>query len=240
MTFSLLGRCPDTGQLGAAVTTSDLAVGARVPFAAAGLAVAVTQHRTDPRLGPRALALVHSGCTPREAIDAVAASTPHRAWRQVALLDAHGAHAAFTGTGVTAVVAELAGPDCLTVGNMLVGGDVAPAIVAGYAAAGAAGEPLAARLIAGLLAGERAGGETGALRSAAVLVVETESFPLVDLRVDDHAAPLDALAALWSAYAPWTGDFVRRALDPDAATGRPDPHVRPSSITTYSASTDTG
>jgi uncharacterized Ntn-hydrolase superfamily protein len=230
VTFTLLGRCPETGRLGAAVTTSDLAVGARVPFAAAGLGVAVTQHRTDPRLGPRALELLRSGCTPQEAVDAVAASTPHRDWRQVAVLDAAGAHAAFSGAIVTPVVAALPGEDCLAVGNMLVSEDVAPAMVAGFAAA--EGAPLAERLVRGLVAGEEAGGETGSLRSAALLVVERESFPLVDLRVDDDERPLDALLRLWAAYEPWTGDFVRRALDPDAATGRPEPHPRPSSTTT--------
>ena len=219
MTFALLGRCPETGQLGAAVTTSDLAVGARVPFALAGVAVAVTQHRTDPRLGPRALELVRSGCTPQEAIDAVAASTPHRDWRQVAVLTAGGTYAAYNGAGVTPQVATLAGDDCLAVGNMLVSDDVAPAMVAGFAHADG---PLAQKLIAGLLAGERAGGETGALRSAAVRVVHTESFPHVDLRIDDDPAPLDALGRLWETYAPWTRDFVTRALDPDAATGRPE------------------
>jgi uncharacterized Ntn-hydrolase superfamily protein len=219
MTFALLGRCPETGQLGAAVTTSDLAVGARVPFALAGVAVAVTQHRTDPRLGPRALELVRSGCTPQEAVDAVAASTPHRDWRQVAILGADGTHATYTGTGVTPQVAALAGDDCLAVGNMLVSDEIAPAMVAGFAHADG---PLAQRLVAGLLAGERAGGETGVLRSAAVLVVHTESFPLVDLRIDDDRAPLEALQRLWETYAPWTRDFVTRALDPDAATGRPD------------------
>jgi uncharacterized Ntn-hydrolase superfamily protein len=219
MTFALLGRCPETGQLGAAVTTSDLAVGARVPFALAGVAVAVTQHRTDPRLGPRALELVRSGCTPQEAVDAVAASTPHRDWRQVAILGADGTHATYTGAGVTPQVAALAGDDCLAVGNMLSGDETAPAMVAGFA--DAAG-PLAHRLVAGLQAGERAGGETGTLRSAALLVVHTESFPLVDLRIDDDRAPLEALQRLWETYAPWTRDFVTRALDPDAATGRPD------------------
>ena len=221
MTFALLGRCPETGQLGAAVTTSDLAVGARVPFALAGVAVAITQHRTDPRLGPRALELVRSGCTPQEAVDAVVASTPHRDWRQVAILGADGTHATYNGAGVTPQVAALAGDDCLAVGNMLVGDDVAPAMVAGFAHAGG---PLAQRLVAGLEAGERAGGETGVLRSAAVLVVHTESFPLVDLRIDDDPEPLAALARLWDTYAPWTRDFVTRALEPDAATGQPDPH----------------
>jgi uncharacterized Ntn-hydrolase superfamily protein len=230
VTFSLLGRCPRTGQLGAAVTTSDLAVGARVPFAAAGVAVAVTQHRTDPRLGPRALELLRSGCTPQEAVDAVAASTPHRAWRQVAVLDASGAHAAFSGDIVTPIAAALPGEHCLAVGNMLTGDGVAPAMVAAFAEHPEA--PLAERLVRGLLAGEHAGGETGTLRSAALLVVERESFPLVDLRVDDDPHPLEALDALWATYEPWTRDFVTRALDPDAATGQPEPHPRPSSTTT--------
>jgi uncharacterized Ntn-hydrolase superfamily protein len=221
MTFALLGRDPRTGQLGAAVTTSDIAVGARVPFAEAGLAVAVTQHRTDPRLGPRALELLRLGRTPQDAIDAVVASTPHRAWRQVAVLAADGTHAAYNGAGVTPHVAALPGRDCLAVGNMLVDEGVAPAMVAAFEASDG---PLAQRLADGLLAGERAGGETGALRSAALLVVERESFPLVDLRIDDDARPLDALVRLWRTYAPWTRDFVTRALDPDAATGQPDPH----------------
>jgi uncharacterized Ntn-hydrolase superfamily protein len=232
VTFSLLGRCPRTGQLGVAVTTSDLAVGARVPYGAASLAVAVTQHRTDPRLGPRALDFVRSGCTPGEAIEAVAASTPHRDWRQVALLDAAGAWAAHSGARVTPIVAEQPGPDCLAVGNMLVCDDVAPAMVTAFTSDPA--RPLAARLVAGLYAGEQAGGETGALRSAALLVVDREAFALVDLRIDAHDDPLAALQALWEQYEPWAGDFVRRAVDPDGATGRPEPHraTGPSSTTT--------
>jgi uncharacterized Ntn-hydrolase superfamily protein len=238
MTFSLLGRCAATGQLGVAVTTSDLAVGARVPFAAAGVGAVVTQHRTDPRLGARALDLLRSGCGPQEAVDAVAASTPHRWWRQVAVIDASGVTAVFAGEGVTPVAAGVAGDDCVAVGNMLVSEVVAPAMTQAFTAA--AGTPLAARLIAALEAGEAAGGETGTLRSAAVLVVERESFPLVDLRVDCADAPLAALRALWHEYAPWTGDFVRRALDPDHATGRPDgDDHRPTSTTTQRSSTVT-
>jgi uncharacterized Ntn-hydrolase superfamily protein len=237
VTFSLLGRCPSTGQLGVAVTTSDLAVGARVPHAAAGLAVAVTQHRTDPRLGPRALEALRSGCTPREAMDAVAASTRHRDWRQLAVLDAAGAWAAHSGARVTPIVAEHAGRDCLAVGNMLVSEEVAPAMAAAFGQDG----PLAARLLAGLRAGHEAGGETGALRSAALLVVADQAFPFLDLRIDAHDDPLAALQELWVEYEPWAGDFVRRALDPDRATGHPDGHrAGPTSTTTYSSRTETG
>ena len=229
MTFSLLGRCATTGQLGVAVTTSDLAVGARVPHAVAGVAVAVTQHRTDPRLGPHALELLRAGATPREAVEQPAASTPHRGWRQLAVLDASGASACFSGEGVTPVVAALEGQECLAVGNMLVDEVVAPAMVAAFAAD--PGAPLATRLLAGLRAGEDAGGETGTLRSAALLVVERESFPLVDLRIDSASDPLTELEALWREYEPWARDFVRRALDPDGATGQPE-HQRPRSTTT--------
>ena len=109
MTFSLLARCPSSAQLGVAVTTSDIAVGARVPHAAAGVGVAVTQHRTDPRLGPRLLAQLRAGASARGAVDAVAHATEHRAWRQLGVLDASGASAAFSGELVTAHVAALAG-----------------------------------------------------------------------------------------------------------------------------------
>jgi uncharacterized Ntn-hydrolase superfamily protein len=239
VTFSLLGRCARTGQLGVAVTTSDLAVGARVPHAKAGVAVAVTQHRTDPRLGPQALELLQAGSTPAEAVEGVFASTPHRDWRQVAVLDAHGVAAVRSGSIVTPIAAEIPGQDCLAVGNMLVSDDVAPAMVVAFEADPT--EPLAARLLGGLQAADRAGGETGQLRSAALLVVADQPFPLVDLRVDAAADPIAALRDLWTEYEPWAEDFVRRALAPDRATGRPDPHrAGPTSTTTYSSRTETG
>ena len=78
---------------------------------------------------------------------------------------------------------------------------------------------LAGRLLAGISAGQRAGGETGELRSAALLVVEQQPFPLVDLRIDDATDPLGALARLWEQYRPWVREFTLRALDPDAAQG---------------------
>ena len=87
-------------------------------------------------------------------------------------------------------------------------------------------------MVAALEAGDAAGGETGALRSAALIVVGDEEFPLVDLRVDSTSEPLAALRALWEEYEPWASDFVRRALDPDAATGAPDPDHLPRSTTT--------
>jgi uncharacterized Ntn-hydrolase superfamily protein len=90
VTFSLIGRCARTGQIGAAVTTSSIAVGSRVPFCAAGIGAVLTQHRTDPGLGPRGLDLLRSGCGAEAVVAALVASTPHHAWRQIAVLDASG------------------------------------------------------------------------------------------------------------------------------------------------------
>ena len=215
MTFTILGRCPRTGRLGGAVTTSDVAVGARVLFGRAGLGIAATQHRTDPRLGPALLERLGTGHAPEQAVAAVAAATNNREWRQLGVIDAGGRSAAFSGARVWPVCAELAGEDCLVLGNMLTGAPVAAAMRDAFAQR--AGDDLCDRLLAALHAGERAGGETGggALRSAALLVVERQSFPFVDLRIDDDPKPLRRLDALWGTYRPLAAQFVARALTPD-------------------------
>jgi uncharacterized Ntn-hydrolase superfamily protein len=66
--------------------------------------------------------------------------------------------------------------------------------------------------------GLAAGGENGPVRSAHLLVVERESFPLVDLRVDWHDEPIAELRSLWNRYAPQVNDYLIRALDPDDPT----------------------
>ena len=214
MTFTILGRCTRTGQLGGAVTTSDIAVGARVLTAEAELGIAATQHRTDPRLGPQVLERLRLGESPEQAVAAIAAGTRHRDWRQLGVLDRHGRTGAYSGARLWPVGAQLSGPDCLVLANMLVSDAVGPAIRDAFAGDRAA--PLADRLLAALVAGERAGGERGhGLRSAALLIVERHQFPLVDLRVDDDPAPLDRLVGLWDTYRPLAPVFVARALTPD-------------------------
>jgi uncharacterized Ntn-hydrolase superfamily protein len=237
MTFTILGRDPVTGRLGGAVTTSDLAVGARVLFAAAGVGVAATQHRTDPRLGPAMLDRLRAGDGAQPAVDAVAAATDHREWRQLGAVDATGATGSRGGGLLWPVSAELAGEQCMVLGNMLVSDAVAPAIREGFTTAAARGDDLGQALVAALAAGERAGGETGPLRSAALLIVDREPFPYADLRVDDDPDPLGRLAALWQAWRPLAAGYVSRALEPDFDGARHDrpadgPGHRPSSTTT--------
>jgi uncharacterized Ntn-hydrolase superfamily protein len=171
-----------------------------------------TQHRTDPRLGPRGLALLRSGCDAAATVDALVASTPQHAWRQLAVVDAAGGAATFSGDRVQRMFADLRGDGCAAIGNMLASDQVGPAVLA---IAADDGEPLAERLVRALEAGLAAGGEVAPLRSAAVLVAGAQPFPLVDLRVDLDDEPVAQLRVVWDAYRPRVDEFVLRALDPD-------------------------
>jgi uncharacterized Ntn-hydrolase superfamily protein len=216
MTFSLIALCPRTGQIGAAVATSSIAVGTRVPFCAAGVGAVLTQHRTDPRLGPRGLDLLRSGCTAGETVAALVASTPEERWRQIAVLDATGRTAHHHGARVKPERGAAHGPGVVALGNILSSATVPEAMLAGFLAA--EDTPLAERLLRGLEAGEAAGGEHGAVTSASLLVLWREAFPFIDLRIDKSEAPLPALRTLWEEYAPLADAFVQRALAPDDAS----------------------
>jgi len=215
MTFSLLGRCARTGQFGAAVTTSSIAVGTRVPFLAPGIGGVLTQHRTDPRLGPRGLDLLRSGCSAENALAAIVASTPDHRWRQVAVMDGQGRTAHFDGERVKPCRSVFHGIDVVAMGNILANEDVAPAM--GRAFLADPDLPLAERLVRALEAGEAAGGEHGDVMCASLLVVDREVFPYVDLRIDHADGPIPKLRALWETYAPLADGFVQRAIDPEDA-----------------------
>ena len=215
MTYSIAARCPRTGMFGVAVTTSGIAVGSRCAFVRAGVGAVLTQHRTDPRLGPVVLDLLAHGFTARAALAGVIAATAHRDWRQLAVLDAAGTTAAFTGAHVRPAHGEAHGKDCVAIANIVRNETLPAAMVAAFAADPS--QPLAARLLAAIRAGEDAGGEFAAVTSAALLVVDRESFAYVDLRVDQHDAPIAELFRLWTQYAPQADDYVLRAIAPDCA-----------------------
>jgi uncharacterized Ntn-hydrolase superfamily protein len=226
VTFSLAGRCARTGMLGCAVTTSSIAVGSRCPHARPAIGAALTQHRTDPRLGPLALELLARGCDARTALAGVIAVAPHRDWRQIAVIDNLGSTAAFTGQHVDrAKSGEAHGKDCVAIANIVRSAEVPAAMARAFEADPTL--PLAARLVEALAAGEAAGGEFRPVCSAALLVVHRESFPFVDLRVDDHAQPIAELLRLWRAYEPEAELYVLRANDPGSAA---PPAPRPGAI----------
>ena len=180
---------------------------------AADVGAVLTQHRTDPRLGPRGLSLLRSGCSAQQTVDALVASTPDVQWRQIAVLDAAGNTACFSGTRTKPEMSAAPAQDVCAIGNILANARVPAAMLCAFQADPLA--PLAERLMHALEEGLAAGGEHGPVRSAHLVVMERESFPLVDLRVDWHDEPIAALRALWNRYRPQTNEYVLRALDPD-------------------------
>jgi uncharacterized Ntn-hydrolase superfamily protein len=215
MTFSIAGRCARTGMLGAIVTTSSMAVGGRCSWAEANVGAVLTQHRTDPRLGPGILARLKRGTAPEAAIGELEQSDPNLCWRQLAIIAADGRGAVFSGDKITSTQKARVGRNCAAAGNILRSPDVVDAMVASFEAS--EDQPLAERLMRAAEAGQAAGGEWKQLKSSALLVVHRESFPFVDLRVDLHAQPLVELRFLWELYQPQAESYVIRAVDPDKA-----------------------
>ncbi len=213
MTFSLVGRCERTGMLGAAVTTSSMGVGSRCPYAHAGVGAILTQNRTDPRLGPRGLDRLARGDTPAQVIDALVRGNATIGWRQLAVIDRHGHTAYYHGNQITSIHNAAQGDGVCAIGNILRSDTVPQAMVAAFAQQ--PGAHLAERLLQALEAGLAAGGELKQVKSAALLVVHEQDFPLVDLRIELDPNPLAALRFLWELYQPQAETYVQRAIDPD-------------------------
>ena len=203
--------------LGAIVTTSAMAVGSRCAWAEASVGAVLTQHRTDPRLGPRILEGLKRGVSPQRAIDELEQSEPNLGWRQLAIVGADGTGAVLNGSKITSIFKAQVGRDCAAAGNILRNTGVVDAMVSSFEAN--EDQPLAERLMRAIEAGDAAGGELKQLKSAALLVVHRESFSFVDLRVDLNSRPLVELRFLWELYQPSAEAYVVRAVDPDKAPG---------------------
>ncbi len=216
MTFSLIGRCAETGMLGVAITTSSICVASRCPWARAGVGAVSTQNVTDPTIGPRVLDLLAGGKSAAEALQAVLAASQYAEYRQVAVIDRGGRTAHHSGAKTLGTHAVAEGKDCIAAGNLLANPDVPKAMVTSFTRH--ADLHLAERLLRALESGIVAGGEKGPVKSAGLLVVDKQIWPLVDLRVDwSEDDPVAGLRDLWECYQPQMGDYVTRALDPRSA-----------------------
>ncbi|WP_372873687.1 DUF1028 domain-containing protein [Pseudomonas sp.] len=215
MTFSIVGRCAETGQLGIAISSSSIAVGARCPWLRAGIGAVASQNITLPALGPQILDALEAGLEPAAALDLALSRNGYSQYRQVALLDNQGRSALFSGSEALGQHHALAGEQCVAAGNLLASPAVIAAMIEAFEhSAGLLGE----RLLAAMHAAMTAGGEAGPVHSAALQVVDDMTWPLVDLRVDwaEHD-PVGELDKLWQAYRPQMHDYVIRALDPTRA-----------------------
>lgn len=216
MTFSIVGRCEETGQLGIAISSSSIAVGARCPWVRAGVGVVATQNVTLPALGPQILDLMERAkLGASAALERALCESEWSEYRQVTVVDAQGRTAFFSGKQALGTYHAVAGKQCVAAGNMLAGTHVIEAMIPAFE--NGPGH-LADRLLAAMHAAIGAGGEAGPVHSAALKIAGEQSWPLVDLRVDwSDDDPIARLDGLWQAYRPQMQDYVIRALNPTVA-----------------------
>ncbi len=198
-TFSIVARDPRNGDLGVAVQSKFLAVGAVVPWARAGAGAVATQALANIRFGPDGLSLMAGGRSAEQALTDLLAGDVDAEHRQVALVDAQGRAAAYSGAACMSWAGHRLGEGYAVQGNILAGERVIAAMAETFDRAGG---DLVERMLAALAAGQAAGGDRRGRQSAALYVARAGGAyggnhdRYVDLRVDDNPEPIDELARL--------------------------------------------
>lgn len=217
MTFSVVARCAETGQLGIAISSSSIAVGARCPWLRPGVGAVASQNITLPALGPQTLDLLAQGMAPSEALATALTPQSRSEYRQVTVIDSTGRTAHCSGAQTLGIHHAVSGEQCVAAGNMLANTGVIEAMVRAFEDTPG---HLADRLLASMQAGAAGGGEAGPVHSAALVVVGDHLWPIVNLRVDwADVDPIGTLDQLWQAYRGQMQDYIDRAINPQSAPG---------------------
>lgn len=228
MTYSIVGRDPETGELGVAVQSQAFNTGAGVPWAWAGVGAIATQSFTDRRYGWRGLELIAAGMAPQEALDDLRAVDPLAEFRQVGMISAGGCTAQWTGANCVPDAGAAIGDGWVAQANMVASPRVWEAM--GEVFMSSEGS-LAERLMSALDAAEAAGGDWRGRGGAAIVVVPAAGERwerVIDLRVEEGADSLVELRRLLDrahAYRETNRALTDRA-GIAARRGLPDGHVR--------------
>ena len=205
-TFSIVAFDPKTGELGVAVQSRFLAVGAVVPWAKAGVGAIATQSLANTGYGPEGLKLLAGGLAPEEVVKRLTEDDAQRAVRQLGIVNAAGKAATFTGAECSAWAGGQVGANFAAQGNILAGEGVVAAMAESFEKSAESGKELGQRLLDALKAGQAAGGDKRGMQSAALLVVR-EGWGYAglndryrDLRVDDAAEPIAELQRIYDLH----------------------------------------
>jgi uncharacterized Ntn-hydrolase superfamily protein len=222
VTYSIAGCDLEAQEWGVAVQSKFVAVGAAVPFAAAGVGAIATQALANVAYGPDGLALLREGQSAADVCAELTRADEGRDDRQLGIVDARGGSATFTGSACLDWAGGLTGDGFAAQGNILVSESTVDALAETFRAT--AGTPLAERLLACLGAAQEAGGDRRGQQSAALLVVRAgggyggRSDRLIDLRVDEHPTPIAELERIHAIHRLLFGSTPRaRWIDVDEA-----------------------
>ena len=202
-TYSIVAYDDTNGDLGIAVQSKFLAVGSIVPWAVAGVGAIATQAHANVAYGMDGLAMLDEDVDVISVLEELIEHDDGRTIRQVGIVDAEGNVAAFTGEECLEWAGHITGTNYTVQGNLLTGEGVLEAMGTAFETSEA---DLADRLLAALDAGQNAGGDRRGQQSVALVVVREGggyggiSDRLVDLRVDDHVAPIAELRRLFGLH----------------------------------------
>jgi uncharacterized Ntn-hydrolase superfamily protein len=212
-TFSIIAFDPTTGEHGIGVQSRAFGAGAAVPYAKPGVGAVATQASANRSYGPKAIALLEQGLSVDEVVKRITDEDAGRDSRQVAVIDAKGRSAVYTGRRVIernsdpkdpvhlgGYAGHITGTNFSVQGNTLASIEVVKAMAAAYEQGKGS---MAERLMDALDAGQAKGGDTRGMQSAGILVVRplpansTNTVErIVDIRVDDHDDPFKELRRL--------------------------------------------
>ena len=202
-TYSIVACDAHTQQCGVAVQTNNLAVGASVPYAQAGVGALASQFETNPMYGPRGLALLVAGKSPEDVLQQLLREDGNFDGegieaRQVGIVSVDGRAVFYTGREAANSdwAGGRSGVGYSVQGNGLAGPQVVDAMEKAFLTTSGA---LADRLLAALVAGDAAGGQRTGRESAALLVRTPDGFPMdINLRVDHSNDPVAELRKLYN------------------------------------------
>lgn len=198
-TYSIVAFDPVTGDIGVAVQSHWFSVGTIVSWGEAGVGVIATQSFVNASFGPHGLELLKQGKSPQEVVDELIKPDEGREFRQLAVLDAKGNAASYTGKNCIQPTGNIVGDGFSVQANLMANDKIWPAMAEAFTNSTG---PLAERMLVVLEAAENAGGDIRGRQSAALIVVRGKSTGkvwedrLVDLRVDDSPEPLVELRRL--------------------------------------------
>ncbi len=201
MTFSIVAT--DGIDIGVAVASKFIAVGAIVPHLKVNVGAVATQCYANPRLAEQILELMSKGVSVNDAVNRALEADPDRENRQLGVVSVKGEVKAFTGSKCMWYAGHIIGSNYTVQGNILAGPEVLESMAKAFESK--RGE-LVDKLLEALLAGDRAGGDRRGKQSAAVVVLRPGGGYLglsdvyVDLRVDDNPEPVQELMRLFSIW----------------------------------------
>ncbi len=218
MTFSIVGRCERTGELGVALASASIAIGNRCPRVRAGVGAVVVQNAAAPDLAVEALDFLQSGLGPTSTLNLLTEGRLHIEYRQLLIVDNEGRTGHFAGDQTEHPHAVCEGSNAVAGGCDLSSVTIPSAMIVAFEQN--VDQHLAWRLIRALEAGLSQVSEDHRVHSAALLVAREQKWPHIDLRVDWHqSAPVEVLRGLWDAYRVQADSNVMLACNPGPATG---------------------